>query len=266
MRRSDLSELIDCANILADAAREPALRYFRQDSLSVENKRSDGFDPVTEADRAVERTLREQLAELRPQDAIVGEEYGAQPGRSEITWIVDPIDGTRAFVVGAPTWGVLIAAATQTGVLCGVIDQPFTQERFIGAGGTCTWHRHGKSQKLQTRKTNILSEARLMTTFPELGTEKDRAGFESVAQNVKLVRYGLDCYAYALLAAGQIDLVIEAGLASYDVAGPIGVIEAAGGVVTTWSGGSALQGGQVLASANPTIHAKALKMLSDYAV
>jgi len=147
-----------------------------------------------------------------------------------------------------------------------MIDQPYIGERFIGAGGQAVLYRHGADPvPLKTRQTQALDEAIIFTTFPEVGTPKDRAGFEAVAQQCKLTRYGMDCYAYALLAAGHVDLVVEAGLHAYDIQGPMAVIQAAGGVVTTWSGGSAKDGGQVIAAANPTLHATALQILAPYA-
>ncbi|MEO1561907.1 MAG: inositol monophosphatase family protein [Pseudomonadota bacterium] len=265
MTTFDLTEIVDVANRAADAARGPALQFFRADGLEAENKLASGFDPVTEGDRAVERSIRAVLAEMRPDDTIIGEEYGQTDGKSGVSWIIDPIDGTRAYLCGAPTWGVLVAAVGADDVICGIIDQPFTQERFIGVGNDAKWMKAGTIKALKTRGTDRLGDARLLTTFPEVGRPQDRDGFQAVAENVRLVRYGLDCYGYALLAAGQVDLVIEAGLSNYDIAGPIGVIRAAGGCVTTWDGGNPLNGGQVLASANERLHAAALDLLGPFA-
>jgi len=265
MTDPDLSSIVSVAQKLADAAHAPALQFFRLNGLSATSKDDKRFDPVTEGDRAVERAIRDQLRDLRPEDAILGEEFGTQDGTSGIQWIIDPIDGTRAYLCGAPTWGTLIAAASGDEVLCGIIEQPFTGERFIGAGGKAEWMHGEKRVELSTRATTDLSDVRLMTTFPEVGRDQDRAGFQTVEQHVQLTRYGLDCYAYGLLASGQIDMVIEAGLASYDIAGPIGVIQGAGGVVTTWSGGNATNGGQVVASANAKLHDAALEILKEFA-
>lgn len=253
--------LVETAHRLADAARIETLRYFRT-GLSSDNKRADGFDPVTEADRASERAMREILAELRPEDAILGEEYGRQDGNSGLTWILDPIDGTRAYISGAPSWGVLIAVAEADGPIFGIIDQPYIGERFWGGFGQAGLWGPAGERALTTRGTKDLAQAILFTTFPEIGTADEAAAFRRVADRVKLTRYGLDCYAYALLAAGQIDLVIEAGLQSYDIAGPAAVVQAAGGIVTDWTGGPAWQGGQVIAAANREIHAAALALLA----
>lgn len=257
------NELISTAEALADAARSAILPLFRTASLQTENKLATGYDPVTEADRSAERAMREVLSSRRPQDAILGEEYGQKLGTSGLTWVLDPIDGTRAFVSGAPTWGVLIAVSDATGPILGLVDQPYIGERFVGGLGRADWTGPHGGGPLGTRDTQHLENAILFTTFPELGSSDEGAAFHKVAEQVKLVRYGMDCYAYALLAAGQIDLVIEAGLNSYDIQGPIGIIEAAGGLVTDWQGGPAHNGGRAIAAANKDIHAKALAILQS---
>jgi histidinol phosphatase-like enzyme (inositol monophosphatase family) len=262
----DLSEaaqadVIATADALAEAARAAILPFFRQGAIHTENKQAGGFDPVTAADRAAETAMREVLASRRPRDGILGEEYGHQPGDSGLTWVLDPIDGTRAFLCGAPTWGVLIALSGPDGPLYGVIDQPYTQERFCGGFGIARMHGPHGARALQVRSGTSLAEALLASTFPEIGTIEERRAFEAVAREVRLVRYGMDCYAYALLAAGQIDLVIEAGLNPYDIHAPIAVIEAAGGIVTAWDGSPAHAGGRVLAAASPAVHDAALRLL-----
>ncbi|SFQ56137.1 myo-inositol-1(or 4)-monophosphatase [Roseivivax halotolerans] len=262
----DMTEIAAVAAELADAARAVILPHFRSATLAAENKQDGGFDPVTEADRAAERAMRDILATRRPQDGILGEEYGASTGSSGLTWVLDPIDGTRAFICGTPTWGVLIALSDAGGVRFGMIDQPFTGERFSGGTGGATWiGREGETRTLATSGIKALSDARLMTTFPEVGTLAEGRAFAKVASQAKLTRYGMDCYAYALLAAGHVDLVIEAGLNPYDIQGPIGVIEAAGGVVTDWNGGAAHHGGRAIAAATPELHAEALALLRDVA-
>ncbi|MEP6064695.1 MAG: histidinol-phosphatase [Paracoccaceae bacterium] len=257
----DAQSLTLVAHALADAAREAILPHFRQSTLSAENKLVDGFDPVTIADKDAEQAMRQVLADQRPQDSILGEEFGHHLGSSGLTWVLDPIDGTRGFLAGTPTWGVLIAVGDEDGPILGMIDQPYIGERFWGSQQQAFCTGPLGQTPIQTRAARPLNEAILFTTFPEVGTEADRRGFEAVAEHVRLVRYGMDCYAYALLAAGQIDLVIEAGLQSYDIQGPIGVIQAAGGLVTDWSGNPVHNGGQVLAAANAEIHAVALDIL-----
>jgi histidinol phosphatase-like enzyme (inositol monophosphatase family) len=182
-----------------------------------------------------------------------------------LTWVIDPIDGTRAFICGAPTWGVLIALSDETGPIYGLIDQPYVGERFEGGFGRANLTGPAGQTALRTSSSTRLSEAKLFTTFPEVGTTADRKGFDTVAEQVRLVRYGMDCYAYALVALGQVDLVIEAGLNSYDIQAPIAVIEAAGGIVTDWAGGPVHEGGRAVAAANKTLHAEALELLKPYA-
>jgi histidinol phosphatase-like enzyme (inositol monophosphatase family) len=259
---NDFSEYWSVADALADAARVETLAHFRTSGLTAESKRAD-FDPVTIADRASEAAMRHILADRRPDDGILGEEEAPKHGTSGLTWVLDPIDGTRGYISGSPTWGVLIALSDASGPILGVIDQPYIGERFYGGPGRAEMHGPLGKRELAVRNTMTLSDATLFTTFPEVGTPEEGAAFRRVANKVRLTRYGCDCYAYALLAAGQIDLVIEAGLNSYDIQAPIAVIEAAGGIVTNWEGGLVHDGGRALAAATPEIHTAALALLAD---
>jgi histidinol phosphatase-like enzyme (inositol monophosphatase family) len=256
-------ELWLIAEELADAARTVILPYFRSRSLDAENKDEGGFDPVTIADKAAEKAMREILAKRRPDDAILGEEYGTQAGTSGLTWVLDPIDGTRGFISGTPTWGVLISLNDASGPRLGIIDQPYIGERFCGGFGRAELIGPHGTMPLAVRGTTKLADATLFSTFPEVGGAQERTAFEAVSQHARLTRYGCDCYAYGLLAAGQIDLVIEAGLNAYDIAGPIAVIEAAGGIVTDWQESKAHEGGRVLAAATPELHNEVLKILQQ---
>jgi len=252
------------AHLMADAARTVILPYFRALDLIADNKLGAGFDPVTEADRAAERAMREVLARERPADGILGEEYGAQPGTSGLTWVLDPIDGTRGFLSGTPTWGVLIAVSDVSGPFYGIIDQPYIGERFEGApDGALLTGPHGQ-RPLATRAPRDLRQAIVFTTFPEVGSTQEAAAFRAVSAQALLTRYGMDCYAYALIAAGQVDLVIEAGLNAYDIQAPIAVVQAAGGIVTDWQGNPVHEGGRAVAAANAEIHAQALAILSEH--
>lgn len=262
---TDTTDIIETAHAMADAARRAVLPFFRAADLLTDNKDQSGFDPVTEGDRATERAMRKVLAARRPDDAVIGEEYGATTGTSGITWVLDPIDGTRGFLSGTPTWGVLIAAERDGVPVFGIIDQPYIGERFCGGLGQASMTGPHGSHALRVRGDRPLDRAILFTTFPEVGTPADAAAFRAVADQVRLTRYGMDCYAYALLAAGQIDLVIEAGLSNYDIQAPIAVIEAAGGIVTDWQGGPAHQGGRAIAAAGRQQHAAALDILSRHA-
>jgi len=255
------AELREVAHALADAARSAILPYFRNRDLCADNKQPVGFDPVTDADRAAERAMRRVLSDLRPEDGIEGEEEGTTPSKSGLTWVLDPIDGTRAFLAGAATWGVLIAVNAGGAPLFGIVDQPYMDERFVGGFGRAELHRGGFVGPLSTRAARGLDEAILLTTFPEIGHPDERAAFDRVRDQVRLTRYGLDCYGYALLALGGVDLVIEAGLNSYDIQGPMAVVAAAGGIVTDWQGGPVHRGGQVIAAANAEVHAAAMRLL-----
>ena len=260
----DQEEIARVGHALADAAREPILDVFRRADLGLSNKdASGGFDPVTLADRSAEQAMRRVLETVRPNDGIIGEEFGQKAGTSGIDWVLDPIDGTRAFMCGATSWGVLISAERDGVPIFGIIDQPYLDERFVGrpSGGVLT-SRSG-STPLKTRGTCRIEDAILLSTFPEVGSERERGAFERVRDRAKLTRYGLDCYGYALVALGQCDLVIEAGLNRYDISAPIAVVEAAGGIVTDWRGNVVLDGGQVIAAANVDLHRAALSLLNS---
>ncbi|MEM8824214.1 MAG: histidinol-phosphatase [Pseudomonadota bacterium] len=257
---TDIAARVPVAHALADAAREATLRHFRT-PLTVDSKGA-AFDPVTVADREAEAAMRAILAERCPDDGVLGEEEAATAGTSGWTWVLDPIDGTRGYISGTPTWGVLIALQNASGPRHGIIDQPFTGERFEGGPDGASWARGAERRGLKTRATAALSDATILTTFPEVGTVEDGEAFHRVAAACRLTRYGLDCYAYALLAAGHVDLVIEAGLQPYDIAAPIAVVQAAGGVVTDWQGAPAHGGGRAIAAATPALHRAALDLLN----
>jgi len=264
MSASELEiELIAVAHKMADAARIETLRYFRATGLDASNKdTSGGFDPVTSGDRNAERAMRDVLEKYRPRDGIIGEEFGNKAGSSDLTWVLDPIDGTRAFICGATSWGVLISVEQNGSPIFGLIDQPYVQERFHGGFGTSELLTLKGSRPLKVRPCASLNNAILLSTFPEIGTDSERAQFDKVKSEVQLTRYGLDCYGYALLALGQVDLVIEAGLNKYDISAPISVVQAAGGLVTDWQGNAVKDGGQVIAAGDAAVHAQAIELLN----
>lgn len=258
----DAADLWRVAEALADVAAERCLPLFRNRALSCENKAGEGaFDPVTDADREAEAAMRAILAADRPHDGVLGEEFPAVTSRSGLTWVLDPIDGTRAFLSGVPSWGTLIGLDAGAGPVLGIVDQPYLGERFMGGLGRSMLRRGVEEHRLAVRRCGSLSDAVLYTTSPEIGTAAERKAFEAVRDRVRLTRYGIDCYAYALVALGTVDLVIEAGLQPYDIQGPMAVIEAAGGVVTDWEGGTAHRGGRVLAAGDPILHTAALELL-----
>jgi histidinol phosphatase-like enzyme (inositol monophosphatase family) len=259
-----LTEKSDIAllHALGDAAREIGLRYFRS-TFDLEAKAATEFDPVTNADREIEARIREILSEARPDDGILGEEGGGRSGMSDRVWVIDPIDGTRAFVAGLPTWCVLIAFDDGSGPQLGLIDQPFIGERFVGEiGHGGRWFRGDQSRPLQSNSSVIaLADVNLATTDPGLFVGNEKDVFSELAQQVRIRRYGLDAYAYGALALGGLDLVVESGLQPWDVAALVPVVKASGGVMSNWSGGPCHQGGQVIAAANARIHGLALDIL-----
>ena len=259
---SEQEYLISVACHAADAARDITLSYFRQTNLATENKASQGYDPVTLADREAETAIRKVLQKLCPLDGILGEEFGTVAGTSGLTWVLDPIDGTRSFVAGVPTWGTLICLGDGNGPIMGLIDQPYVGERFLGGFGVAELRRSGITMPLSVRSASGLDQAVMLSTFPEIGTPAEHAAFVALSQHVRLTRYGTDCYGYALLAAGTVDLVVEAGLNSYDIQAPIAVVQAAGGIVTDWRGNPAHEGGRVLAAGGREVHEQALEILS----
>ena len=252
---------------LADASGAAIMPYFRT-ALDVGDKRSRGaFDPVTEGDKAGERAIRALIDDRFPNHGILGEEYGFKPGTSPISWVIDPIDGTRAFVAGLPTWGVLIALYGHDGPILSVMDQPFTGERFFGVHKDRAWWCRGEDERpLRTRaQATSLQDAIISTTDLALLSSTERTAFLSLADQAKIRRYSLDCYAYAALAMGGIDLIVESGLKPWDIGALIPLVTGAGGVVTNWKGEPAHMGGQVVAAATPQLHAEALGVLSSAA-
>lgn len=258
------SRLIETAHVLADASGKAILKHFRK-PMQVDNKASGGaFDPVTEADRAGERVIRKTLAALHPDHGILGEEMGQSAGTSRYTWVIDPVDGTRAFITGMPLWGTLIGVTGDGRAEIGLMDQPYTRER-IWSGPSATFWREpdGRVRRVKASACPSIEAARLTTTSPDLFEEaNDRAAFARLKAKARLTRFGGDCYGYCLLAAGHIDIIIEAGLKPYDIVALIPIIERAGGVVTTWDGGRAEGGGKIVACGDPRLHEAALKMIA----
>ncbi|MBC8131289.1 MAG: histidinol-phosphatase [Rhizobiaceae bacterium] len=246
---------------LAAAAAAESLPRFRQGG-SVDNKLENAFDPVTEADRAAERAIRSLIEKEYPDHAILGEEYGLSGGGIH-RWVIDPIDGTRAFISGVPVWGTLIGLVVDDVARIGIMHQPFTGERFWADGTSAFYDGPGGGRALKVRPTQRLDEATLFTTSPRLFSGEALARFEKLEASVRMTRFGTDCYAFAMLAAGHADLVVESGLKPYDIVALIPIVEQAGGVITTVSGGRAEEGGEIVAAATAELHAAALQILAD---
>jgi myo-inositol-1(or 4)-monophosphatase len=250
-------------NELASVSGETILPFFRT-ALSVEDKggHHGGFDPVTAADRAAETAMRTLIRRSFPNHGIIGEEYGPERADAEYVWVLDPIDGTKSFISGMPAWGTLIALLHSGEPVFGMMNQPFTRERFSGDGAKAHYRGPAGARDLRVRPCTELAQAVLFTTSPLLMNAGDRAVFGRVEQAVRLSRYGGDCYAYCMLAAGHVDLVIETELKPYDVVPLVPIITGAGGVITTWQGGTPNAGGRIVAAGDKRVHAAALQMLA----
>ncbi len=247
---------------LLRAAGPPALAHFRT-RTPVDDKavRGHAYDPVTEADRAAEAAIRTLIAARHPDHGVYGEEHGYQPGASPLTWVIDPIDGTRAFITGQLHWGVLVALYDGEKPVLGGMHQPYTGELFTGGPAGARLDLGGARTRLSTRECASLGEAVLCCTSPDMFDAGELALFEALGERVRLRRFGGDCYAYCMLAHGLVYLVVESDLEAYDVQALIPVVEGAGGVLTDWRGGSAAHGGQVVAAGDRRAHAAALEVL-----
>ncbi len=260
---TDLAGLPAFVDRLADVASDSIMPHFRA-APSIESKGELGFDPVTVADRNAETAMRRLINQTYPDHGIVGEEHGNEHTDAEFVWVLDPIDGTRAFITGLPVWGTLIGLMRRGRPVFGMMAQAFTRERFAG-DGTRAWFRgpDGRTQPIKTRACGQLADASLFTTTPAMFKGDDRGSYDRVERSVRLARYGCDCYAYCMIAAGHADLVIEAGLKPYDIVALIPIIEGAGGHVTDWHGNTAAGGGHILASGDRNTHEAALAILGS---
>ena len=257
----DTESALTLAGRLADAARAAAMPHFRALS-NIEGKQSGkpcGFDPVTAADRDAETAIRAILAAERPDDGIVGEEFGETASRSGWTWLLDPVDGTRAFVAGLPVWTTLIALCDETGApIIGLIDQPVLGERYIGWPGGAAIETSSGRTPIKVSECADLREATIATTDPFILTPSEQGAWTHLRHTARMVRYGLDAYAYARLAAGTIDLVAETNLAPWDTAALIPVVRGAGGLACDWRGRPAMPGGQIVCASSEGVLEQAL--------
>lgn len=261
MATHDLPRLLTFADTLADAARTAIMPLFRAPHVC-EDKGGGRFDPVTEADQASERAMRVLIEREFPEHSILGEEYGGTLASEGYQWILDPIDGTRAFISGLPTWGVLIGLYHDGRPLLGVMDQPYLDERYRGWMDGANVAARGETKPLRVRDCTGLSEATLSTTDPYLFDGAEAEAFARVRKAAKLTRYGCDCYAYCMLAAGHIDCVIENNLKPFDIAALIPIVTGAGGGMVNWEGGDASGGGRVLAWGDARTRDVAMKLLA----
>ncbi|MFG1397558.1 histidinol-phosphatase [Roseixanthobacter pseudopolyaromaticivorans] len=247
---------------LATESGRAILPFFRT-AIGVEDKSGGkAFDPVTEADRAAEQVMRRLITAHFPTHGIIGEEFANERTDAAYVWALDPIDGTKSFIAGLPAWGTLIGLLKHGKAVYGMMHQPFIQERFFGDGASAHYQGPAGSRVLTARDCRRLEDAVLFTTSPRLMNGEDRTAFERVEEKVRLSRYGGDCYAYCMVAAGLVDLVIETGLQDHDVIALVPIIEGAGGIVTSWEGGSPVAGGRVVAAGSAAVHAQALAVLN----
>ncbi len=259
MTAIDFSAFVD---ELAAISGETILPFFRT-ALSIHDKgRAGSFDPVTAADHAAESAMRALIRRNFRDHGIVGEEFGEERADAEYVWVLDPIDGTKSFMAGMPAWGTLIALTRFGEPVFGVMNQPFIRERFSGDGGAARYRGPAGDRDLRVRPCASLSEAVLFTTSPRLMNATDRTAFGKIEEAVRLSRYGGDCYAYCMLAAGHVDLVIETELKPYDVIPLVPIIVGAGGVITTWENGPPHNGGRIVAAGDRRVHAAAMAMLN----
>ena len=258
--KASLTEYLEFAKHLAVQAGDTALNYFRvqEDEIGLTNKSLNAFDPVTKADKEIEAKLRNLILEHYPKHGIFGEEEGYFEGNG-LTWVIDPIDGTRAYMSGLLHWGVLVALFDGTRPILGVMYQPYTSELFFG-DGNCSYIsvRGEKPKLLKSSSIKSFSDTVFATDTLEVLSGRER----SVAERSRLVRLGGDCYVFSMLAMGLIHVVFEKGLKPYDIQALIPVIEGAGGVVTTLDGGNPSLGGSIVATANPELHEDVLRQLT----
>lgn len=251
-------DFVQLAEELADIA-GPIVRSFFRQPFEIHDKSDES--PVTVADRTAEAKMREAIATRYPDHGIYGEEHGTEGLDRRFVWVLDPIDGTRAFISGMPVFGTLIALLDHGKPVLGVIDQPVTGERWIGVEGRRTVC-NGKP--VSTRDCGGLGQATLYATTPEMFTDIEAESFMALRRSLRYLRYGGDCYAYALLSSGFIDLVVESQLQPYDIMALVPVVTGAGGVMSDWKGNPLMlsSGNRVIAAATGALHQEALEILS----
>ncbi|HET7609142.1 MAG TPA: inositol monophosphatase family protein [Gammaproteobacteria bacterium] len=256
----EILELEDFALELAHTAGGIAQAHFRR-PVTVENKSATAFDPVTNADRAIERVLRTAIVERYPEHGIVAEEEGERAGKGEYTWFIDPIDGTRSFMTGSPLWGTLIGLTRRDQPLFGLLVQPVLEEVFLGGPSGSWLIKAERRDRLKSRGCKTLAKAMLGCTHPDMFTGERATAFRALSGQCLLTRFGGDCYNYAMVAAGYLDLVVESQLKPYDIVPLIPILEGAGCLVTDWHGKPPLRGGDVVVAGSRELHKAALAAL-----
>ncbi|MDK1024989.1 MAG: histidinol-phosphatase [Gammaproteobacteria bacterium] len=262
MSTSEIDRYVTFCRSLLDDAGAVALKYFRTPVSVINKQEGSGFDPVTQADREVELLIRARIEAKFPDHGISGEEFSAVNADSTTSWIIDPIDGTRSFMSGMTGWGILLGLLEDGHPTIGFMCQPYLDEMWIGIPDSAQMIHKGENHQLQTSKTTALSDSVLYCTHPEMFVSKrNLANYENLADQVKLMRYGGDCYAYCLLAMGLIDIVVEDCLQPYDILPLVPIVEAAGGVVTDIHGNPPSKGGLVITAANKALHEQVISFM-----
>ncbi|HEX9947260.1 MAG TPA: inositol monophosphatase family protein [Allosphingosinicella sp.] len=259
----DLDSFAHFARSLAAAARRETLPGWRESWEGAENKLEQGFDPVTQSDRNSEMAIRRLIEAEYPEHGIAGEEFADRPAAGRWSWSIDPIDGTRAYICGLPSWTTLIALLDGGEPVLGIVDVPRLDELYLGHGGEArVFAAAGEARALATSGCRGLAEARLSTTDPYLFGGAEAEGFERLRRSARLTRYGLDAYGYALVAAGSLDIVAESGLKPHDYNALVPLVRAAGGAVSNWSGGSDISAGRIVAAASEALLEEACRLLA----
>ena len=257
---TNIREFLKFGNQLTDNSRKLSLKFFKK-GLSIHSKSNIRFDPITEADISIQNFINKSIKKKFPKHSIVGEE-DSQIQDNEYEWCIDPIDGTRSFITGFPTWGTLISLSKNNKIILGIVDMPALDERYVGFNKISYKIKNNKKKILKVKKNKSLSKSVLSSTsIYEFKTNKDKRDFTKVSKKVSAVHFGGDCYQYCLLADGHIDLIIETGLNSWDIRALIPIINNAGGSIKTWKNKDPKDGGKIIAANNKILLKKARSLL-----
>lgn len=261
METQEINELADFALTLARASERQTLAHFRQ-PVKIHNKLDEGFDPVTEGDRGAERIMRELIEARYPGHCIHGEEFGVKDTGSAYKWVLDPIDGTRSFIAGTMTWTTLIGLEYEGKPVIGVMHQPYVAETFLGTPEGAFVIRANTREQIRVNPADDLAGSFGTTTSQNMyKSARQKRVLERFQTLLRNVRYDADAYFFALLAAGHIDIALDAGLQPYDIAPLVPIIEGAGGIVSTWDGKPAKDGGDIIAAASQRLYDEAVEKL-----
>ena len=257
---TNIKEFLKFGNQLADNSRKISLKFFNK-KINIHSKSNIKFDPVTVADTSIQNYINNSIKKKFPSHSIVGEESSLIQD-SEYEWCTDPIDGTRSFITGFPTWGTLISLSYKGEVILGIVDMPALNERYIGYNKVAYKIANNKKKILKVKKNKDLSKSILSSTsIYEFKTNKDKDNFNKLSKKVNSVHFGGDCYQYCLLADGHIDLIVETGLNSWDIRALIPIINNAGGSIKTWQNGNPMDGGKIIAASNVNLLNKGIDIL-----